>query len=199
MNNNLNLNSKKFDFIFKSPEIILPITFFILCLLGSLLLAIPLSLNGRVNFLDSVFTAVSAVCVTGLSVFDVGSTLTSFGQLILIVLIQLGGLGIMSISSIVFLLLGKRMSLSYAKTARNIFDVESNLEIKKSLILIFKFTFWTELIGAIILPDGAKKYYDSHYKIENSDLYISNGLGVSNYNFRLFNTPSYNIYRLVEK
>ena len=54
-------------------------------------------------------------------------------------------------------------------------------------------------IGAIILPDGAKKYYDSHYKIENSDLYISNGLGVSNYNFRLFNTPSYNIYRLVEK
>lgn len=54
-------------------------------------------------------------------------------------------------------------------------------------------------IGAIILPDGAKKYYDSHYKIENSDLYISNGLGVSNYNFRLFNTPSYNVYRLVEK
>ena len=54
-------------------------------------------------------------------------------------------------------------------------------------------------IGAIIFPDGAKKYYDSHYKIENSDLYISNGLGVSNYNFRLFNTPSYNIYRLVEK
>lgn len=53
-------------------------------------------------------------------------------------------------------------------------------------------------IGAVILPDGAKKYYDSHYKIDNSDLYISNGLGVSNYNFRLFNTPSYNIYRLVK-
>ena len=54
-------------------------------------------------------------------------------------------------------------------------------------------------IGAIYLPDGAKKYYDSHYKLENSDLYISNGLGVSNYNFRLFNTPSYNLYRLVKK
>lgn len=53
-------------------------------------------------------------------------------------------------------------------------------------------------IGAVILPDDAKKYYDSHYKIDNSDLYISNGLGVSNYNFRLFNTPSYNIYRLVK-
>lgn len=53
-------------------------------------------------------------------------------------------------------------------------------------------------IGAVILPDGAKKYYDSHYKIENANLYVSNGLGVSNYNFRLFNTPSYNLYRLVK-
>ena len=54
-------------------------------------------------------------------------------------------------------------------------------------------------IGALILPEGAQKYYDSHYKLDNSDLYISNGLGVSNFNFRLFNTPSYNVYRLVRK
>lgn len=54
------------------------------------------------------------------------------------------------------------------------------------------------VIGPIILPDGAKKYHENHYKIENSDLYISNGLGVSNYNFRLFNTPSYSLYRLVK-
>ena len=54
------------------------------------------------------------------------------------------------------------------------------------------------LIGPVFLPDGAKKYHESHYKIENKDLYISNGLGVSNFNFRLFNTPSYNVYRLVK-
>ena len=53
-------------------------------------------------------------------------------------------------------------------------------------------------IGALILPEGAQKYYDSHYKLDNSDLYISNGLGVSNFNFRLFNTPSYNVYRLIK-
>lgn len=52
-------------------------------------------------------------------------------------------------------------------------------------------------LDPIILPDGAKKYYNSHYKIESADLYVSNGLGVSNYNFRIFNTPSYNLYRLV--
>lgn len=53
-------------------------------------------------------------------------------------------------------------------------------------------------IGAFYLPDGAKKYYESYYKLKNSDLYISNGLGVSDYNFRLFNTPSYNLYRIVK-
>ena len=47
-------------------------------------------------------------------------------------------------------------------------------------------------------PDGASKYYDTHYKIKNSDLYVSNGLGVSNYNFRLSNTPSFNVYRLTK-
>ena len=53
-------------------------------------------------------------------------------------------------------------------------------------------------IGAFYLPDGAKKYYESYYKLKNSDLYISNGLGVSDFNFRLFNTPSYNLYRIVK-
>lgn len=55
------------------------------------------------------------------------------------------------------------------------------------------------LLGAIIKPNGATKYYDNHYKLKDSDLYISNGLGVSNYNFRLFNTPSFNVYRLVKE
>ena len=53
--------------------------------------------------------------------------------------------------------------------------------------------------GPIITPDGAKKYSKSHYKLENSELYVSNGLGVANYNFRLFNTPSFNIYRFTNK
>lgn len=52
-------------------------------------------------------------------------------------------------------------------------------------------------VGPLIHKTGAKKYYNNHYTIENSDLYISNGLG-SIYNFRLFNTPSYNVYRLTK-
>ena len=51
----------------------------------------------------------------------------------------------------------------------------------------------------LFLSEGAKKYYNNHYKVNNTNLYISNGLGMAKYNYRLFNTPSYNIYRLIKK
>lgn len=54
-------------------------------------------------------------------------------------------------------------------------------------------------IGAIIKPEGAKKYYDNHYKLNNSDLYVSSGLGTTKINVRLFNHPSINLYRLTNK
>lgn len=54
-------------------------------------------------------------------------------------------------------------------------------------------------VGPIYTPKGAKKYTDGHYKVNSADLYVSNGIGVSLYNFRLFNTPSFNVYRLIQK
>lgn len=53
--------------------------------------------------------------------------------------------------------------------------------------------------GAVILPSHAKKYYKPYYKINNTNFYISSGIGTSNYNFRIFNRPSYNLYRLTNK
>ena len=61
------------------------------------------------SFIDALFTSVSGVCVTGLSVQDISTNLTLVGQIILMLLIQVGGLGIMSISSVIFLLLGKKI------------------------------------------------------------------------------------------
>lgn len=54
-------------------------------------------------------------------------------------------------------------------------------------------------IGGVILPEGAKKYYDNYYKLNNTNLYISSGIGTSTINFRLFNRPSINFYRLTNK
>ena len=131
----------------KSPVRILPLTFLFLCILGGILLFIPIS--GTMSFIDALFTAVSGVCVTGLSVSDITTQLTTFGQFILMLLIQIGGLGIMSISSVIFLLLGKKMSVTYEKNARSMFDAESKEEVKESLYLIFKYTFLLEFIGFI--------------------------------------------------
>ncbi len=133
----------------KSPVRILPMTFLFLCILGGILLYLPFS--GEMSFIDALFTSVSGVCVTGLSVSDISKELTTVGQFILMVLIQVGGLGIMSISSVIFLLLGKKMSVTYEKNARSMFEAESKEEIKESLFLIFKYTFLLEFIGFLIL------------------------------------------------
>ena len=55
------------------------------------------------------------------------------------------------------------------------------------------------LIGAIIKPNGAKKYYDEYYSLNSTDLYISSGIGTTKLDFRLFNHPSINFYRIVNK
>ena len=133
----------------KSPVRILPITFLFLCILGGVLLFLPIS--GRMSFIDALFTAVSGVCVTGLSVSDIATQLTTFGQITLMLLIQVGGLGIMTISSVIFLLLGKKMSVTYEKNARSMFDAESKAEVKEALYLIFKYTFLLEFIGFLIM------------------------------------------------
>jgi uncharacterized protein len=59
--------------------------------------------------------------------------------------------------------------------------------------------FRLPLLGAIILPEGAKEYYEPYYKIQNKDVYISSGIGTSTLSFRLFNRPSINLYRIIKK
>lgn len=141
--------SNIYDEVIKSPVRILPVTFLILCFLGGVFLYLPCC--GKMTFIDALFTSVSGVCVTGLSVQDIATQLNTLGQFILLLLIQAGGLGIMSISSIIFLLLGKKMSVTYEKNARSMFEAESRDEIKESLFLIFKYTFLLEFIGFVIL------------------------------------------------
>ena len=141
--------SNVYEEIVKSPVRILPVTFLILCVFGGALLYLPFC--GKMSFIDALFTSVSGVCVTGLSVQDISTELNIFGQFILMFLIQAGGLGIMSISSVIFLLLGRKMSVIYEKNARSMFDAESKDEIKESLFLIFKYTFLLEFIGFVIL------------------------------------------------
>ena len=96
-----------------SPSRKLILGFLSVIAIGVFLLMLPFSLKeGKsLSFLEALFTVVSAVCVTGLTVVDVSEVFSPLGDVILIALIQIGGLGVMTFSSIVFLLAGQKMTL----------------------------------------------------------------------------------------
>ena len=92
---------------------LLVIGFAFLIGLGTLILSLPISsaTEESLSVIDALFTATSAVCVTGLTIADTGSRFSLFGQIVIIVLIQVGGLGIMTATTLIALLLRKRIQL----------------------------------------------------------------------------------------
>lgn len=137
--------------LFNNPGRILMVTFFGLCITGTFLLLIPVATTkSSIAVVDAAFTAVSAVCVTGLIVLDTPNDYTFFGQFIILILIQLGGLGIMSIASIALNLLGRKLSVQHESLLTSITNVERK-DLLESLKVIVKFTFIAEAIGSVIL------------------------------------------------
>ena len=138
-------------FLLRQPARILVTTFFLLCLAGSLLLMLPASTTrGGITPIDAAFTAVSAVCVTGLVVLDTAKDFTTLGQVFILILIQLGGLGIMSIATIALHALGRRLSLRHEHLAATMTE-SSHHDLIQSLGLILKCTFLFEGAGAVLL------------------------------------------------
>ena len=94
----------------QSPARLISLGFAATILLGSALLMLPCSVRdgAELKYIDALYTSTSAVCVTGLIAVDAGDTFTSFGQVILALLIQIGGLGITSIGAGIMLAMGKK-------------------------------------------------------------------------------------------
>ena len=95
------------------PEQVLAVGFLMVILVGTALLSLPFATVERksLGLFDALFTATSAVCVTGLVAVDTGTVLSTFGQAVLLALIQLGGLGFMIFATLVMLALGRRITL----------------------------------------------------------------------------------------
>ena len=134
------------------PTQIIIAGFLALIIFGAVLLSLPIStVDGQgISFLDASFTSTSAVCVTGLVVVDTGTTFTMFGQIVILFLIQIGGLGFMTITTFVFILVGKRITLSermIIKEALNEFDLSG---LVKMILKVLIVTFSMELLGALI-------------------------------------------------
>jgi trk system potassium uptake protein TrkH len=122
-------------------------------LVGTLLLLLPWAqTKGEVGFVDALFTATSAVCVTGLVVVDTGTAYTLFGQTVIAALIQIGGLGIMTFAALAYLMLGRRLSLaSQAALHDAFFQQDLGIEFKRKFFQILLITVSIELAGIFLI------------------------------------------------
>ena len=128
-------------------------SFAIVILVGSFLLSLPISqiATSKASYFDHLFTTVSMVCVTGLSTQPVAETYNTFGQVICMILMQIGGLGLMSIIAFFLYDAGKKMSLVDKLALQDSLNREDGQDFKKYLKTIFKYTFFIEFIAAVIL------------------------------------------------
>ena len=124
--------------------------------MGTLLLMLPISsASGEsCGFITALFTATSATCVTGLVLVDTLTQFTFFGEVVILVLIQLGGLGFMSVMFLLASLVRKRMSLSQRLMMVSAFNLNDMHDVAKMVGHAFRFTFTMEAIGAVILTAG---------------------------------------------
>lgn len=132
---------------------ILVIGFLILIFIGATLLAMPISSQDGhyTNFIDCVFISTSASCVTGLVTLDTGTHWNYFGQFVILCLIQIGGLGFMSMATLIALLMGRRITLKerlVIQQSLNSFSIQGLVKMSKYLLI---FTFLVETAGAALL------------------------------------------------
>lgn len=132
---------------------ILALGFMLLILVGGIILSLPISSNSGqgTDFIDSVFTATSAVCVTGLVTLDTATHWSYFGKTVIIILIQIGGLGFMSFTTLFAIFVGRKITLKerlLLQEALNTFSIQGMVKLLKYIV---SFTFLVEGLGALLL------------------------------------------------
>lgn len=136
-----------------SPTRIIVSSFALIILAGSCLLALPFASNDgqSIGFLNALFTATSATCVTGLVVADTLTQWTLFGQLVILLLIQIGGLGIVTLATYFSVLLGRKISMKDKILAQESISNYSFSDVIRMIKSVIRITVGTELAGALVL------------------------------------------------
>lgn len=133
------------------PELMFAYSFLFIILLGAFLLMLPRAHRGDLEFTDALFTSASAVCVTGLTTIDISSSLTVTGQIILISLIQIGGIGVMTFTSFIAISFFSQTSFQDQMALKSILNEESMNNIFKTLFYTLFTTLFIEAAGAYLL------------------------------------------------
>lgn len=136
-----------------NPPAVLAMGFASLILIGSILLNLPMATKSgeSIGYLNALFTSSSAVCVTGLVVVNTGEFWSLFGQIVIIVLIQMGGLGFMTMATIVALILGKKISLKERLIIKEQLNQSSMSGLVRLTRHVIFLTFFVEALGAVLL------------------------------------------------
>lgn len=153
----------KFRIKVKSSAYNLFIYFIFMAVIGSFLLSLPFCYNGeKIPFIDAIFVTVSAICVTGLSTVDM-SVFSNAGFMILLLLIEAGGLGLVSFFTIYLTFASKKLSLVNRNIIKDYFTQEQQFEAKQIVKQIILFTLCIQILGSILLSiflyfNGEKKF-----------------------------------------
>lgn len=134
-----------------SPSLIFILSFSILIFIGTALLSLPRSTTAGISLIDAFFTATSAVCVTGLAVLDTSTAFTPFGQVIIMTLFQIGGLGMMTFTTFFGFFFKGSLSIENSLFLRDYINENNVGEISSTLIKIIIFTLLVELFAALLI------------------------------------------------
>ncbi len=133
------------------PAQILVFSYLLIIIVGTFLLYAPRStpVPGRISFIDALFTATSATCVTGLIVQDTGSYFSYYGQMVILMLIQIGGLGLMTFTTFFSILFSSRLGLREQVIMQDVMSYDILGKISRRIVYILALTFILEAIGAV--------------------------------------------------
>lgn len=134
-----------------SPPLILAGGFIVLILIGTLLLSLPAASVQPIGVFNALFMATSAVTVTGLTVIDTTYDLSGFGKTVLVLLVQLGGLGFVTFAILTVLALGRKLSLQQQALALEAFNQTSVSRIRRTAVIVIKISLLIELVAALVL------------------------------------------------
>lgn len=142
-----------------SPPSLLALGFLGLILIGSLLLMLPIAHHGEISWLEAIFTATSAVTITGLSVVNVGEAYTVFGQIVIMFLLQCGGLGFMTFAILAVMSLAPQLGLKQQVMAQESIGQTSLKKVSFTIKAVFLYSLFFEAIGMLILTLAWLKEY----------------------------------------
>lgn len=172
-----------------TPPQVLTFGFLAIIFVGAFILRMPVSQQTgvHVNFLDALFTAVSATAITGLTVVNTAATWSTFGQIVLLVMIEIGALGFMTFAVLLFAITGQRLDLKARLMAQQALNLRNLADVKSVLSYVFSLSAIIQIVGAVLmLPDFIPRFDIGR------GIYLSVASSISafgNAGFTFFNKP----------